>query len=351
MIEEGLHVASGKRKFIYDLGGFHVEIHVEEEIVRVALGPYIRACGSEGGHGYGWWKRQHCFSLAPPTVFPDTLQSYLGSPSTNGAAEVPHTDPGVTANRVARAGGSEMGCGDAPGRTEHVEENFNEGRVPVQPPRIPIADYDAPSDIEGADGTQDSTARLTFPKVSVVLSNNMELALTGAESSGDEWLLEFIDTVESEESDFASDVFDESIPPAPSLEECCMRPVAFTPPNPVQLAQHYRRGTWNASTVDFVRSRDNFTGPQPGLKSLRPPRVPQPQRVFELYWFDACLDRIVEEMNMYTRGEWFAVGDAGRTLLGWKCADGWRFASSWNAKVSPASGSTRCARSHSCTGS
>ena len=65
VIGEGVHAATGKRMVLCDLGGYDRECHLNEEDCRVADGPQVRAYGSEGGHGYGWWKRQHCFSPVP----------------------------------------------------------------------------------------------------------------------------------------------------------------------------------------------------------------------------------------------------------------------------------------------
>ena len=59
---EGIHLATRQKMVICDLGGYNTECHLTEENVRIADGPDICACGSEGGHGYGWWRRQHCFS-------------------------------------------------------------------------------------------------------------------------------------------------------------------------------------------------------------------------------------------------------------------------------------------------
>ena len=53
--------------------------------------------------------------------------------------------------------------------------------------------------------------------------------------------------------------------------------------------------------MDFVRSRDNFTGPTPGLKSPMPNGIPLPHSVFDMYWTDAVVDRIVLETNRYAR--------------------------------------------------
>ena len=316
VIGEGVHAATGKRMVLCDLGGYDPECHLNEETVRVADGPHVRAYGSEGGHGYGWWKRQHCFSPLPRSV------SAVGAPVA-----------GLSASRLLDGSGSDsgsgVGSGLGPGLTEQVAENTEEQVTPtalvaenteeqVTPTQLvsrPIADYDAPSDTEGVDGTQDSTARDTFPKVSFGLPDYMLCGNTtvhsaggvetgmSADSSGEEWLQEFCDTVESSDSDFDVDNLDESAPPAPGLERWCMSPESFTPVRmeSAQLAEYYRKESWNSSSVDFVRSRDNFTGPTPGLKTRIPEGVPQPHMVFDLYWTDACVDRIVLETNRYAR--------------------------------------------------
>ena len=82
-----------------------------------------------------------------------------------------------------------------------------------------------------------------------------------------------------------------------------MSPDSFTPVpmDTAQLADYYRKGSWNSANVDFVRSRDNFTGPMPGLKSPMPNGVPLPHTVFDMYWTDAVVDRIVIETNRYAR--------------------------------------------------
>ena len=318
VIGEGLSLLTGKKMVLCDLGGFRSEIHMEAENVRIADGPDVRACGSEGGHGYGWWRRQHCFSPRTPIVFPENVDSYPGSAGVhlNGMAG------GTVGGTEASGGQSE----DGPGRTEHVAENAAGVRTaqpptePAQPPGSPIADYDAPSDIEGADGTQDSTARMTFPKVSIGLPEYLQHKqkvknaagkiiekVVGSDvfpdSSDKEWLPEFEDTIESSESDFQVNGPDEAEPLEPGLEDWCMREESWAPVRlePPELAHHYRKQSWNSASVGFVGSRDNFTGPIPGLKCGRPEGVPRPETVFELYWSDATVDRIVLETNRYAR--------------------------------------------------
>ena len=197
-----------------------------------------------------------------------------------------------------------------------MAENLVADVEPAHAGGSPITDYDAPSDTEGIDGTQDSTARDTFPKVSLGLPEYMlcsntnvqpdnveDMGMASADSSGDDWLPDFVDTIESSESDFDVDNLDENEPPAPGLEWWCMRPESFTPVHmdTAQLAQYYRKESWSSGSVDFVRSRDNFTGPTPGLKTPLPAGIPLPQGVFNLYWTVEVVDRIVVETNRYAR--------------------------------------------------
>ena len=291
VIGEGVHAATGKRMVLCDLGGFDTECHLEADMVRVADGPGVRAYGSEGGHGYGWWRRQHCFSPVPDSG-------------------------GVFGEAVAVGQASVVGSGNGPGLTEHVAETIEDHCREGHSGGCPIIDYDAPSDTEGVDGTQDSTARDTFPKVSLGLpeyllcsntnvhsDGGIGLGMMSADSSGDEWLPEFCDTLESSDSDFNVDNVDESDALAAGLERWCMRPESFTPVHmdSAQLADYYRKEAWSSGSVDFVRSRDNFSGPTPGLKTPTLEGIPLPHTVFELYWTDACVDRIVVETNRYAR--------------------------------------------------
>ena len=299
VIGEGVHAATGKRMVLCNLGGYDTECHLNEESVRVANGPLVRAFGSEGGHGYGWWKKQHCFSPAPGS------EPMYGGVVSGGSA-------GGLLGSIA----SKVGSGNGPGLMEHVSENINVEGIPDQLGGYPIADYNAPSDTEGVDGTQDSTAIVIFPKVSHGLPEYMlctntslhpddgvDLGLLSADSSGEDWLPDFGDTIESSNSDFDVDNLDEGEPLAPGLERWCMSPESFTPVHmdSEQLAEYYRKESWNSSSVDFVRTRDNFTGLTPGLKSRNTQGVPLPHTVFDLYWTNAYVDRISLETNRYVR--------------------------------------------------
>jgi len=299
VIGEGVHAATGKRMVLCNLGGYDRECHLNEEDCRVADGPQVRAYGSEGGHGYGWWKRQHCFNTLP------------GSQGVVGGAV-----GGMCGSGNLGENASVVGSGNGPGLTEHVSENIYVSGMPGHPVGHPIADYDAPSETEGVDGTQDSTARDTFPQVRFGLPDYMhcsnasvpsndvdEVGIMSGDSSGEEWLPEWHDTIESSDSDFDVDNLDESDPLGTGLEGWCMRPESFTPVpmDSEQLANYYRKESWNSASVDFVRSRDNFTGPLPGLKSRGPGGIPLQHTVFEMYWTDAVVDRIVLETNRYAR--------------------------------------------------
>lgn len=116
----------------------------------MALGPDVGAAGSEGGHGYGWWKRQHCFTLSAPTAH--VLSRGVGF-------------EGIITGECEWGDWSEEGLR----RTEHMGENVGSNPEAPVPPGNPIRDYNVPSDVEGVDGTQDSTMRMTFPKVSTSL--------------------------------------------------------------------------------------------------------------------------------------------------------------------------------------
>ena len=130
------------------------------------------------------------------------------------------------------------------------------------------------------------------------------LGLLSADSSNEEWLLEFRNTIESSNSDFDVDNLDESEPLAHGLERWCMSLELFTPMHmdSKHFAKYYRKESWNLSSVDFLRTRDNFTGPALGWKSPRPEGVPLPHAVFDLYWTDPCVDQIVVETSRYARG-------------------------------------------------
>ena len=171
-------------------------------------------------------------------------------------------------------------------------------KVPVGDP---IRDYDVPSDVEGPDGTQDSMAHMTFPKVSSSLPEymlyieNISLnedageeteGIPGDPDSNDrEWIPEFHDTLESGDSDFEEDDVDDPRGSKDGLDSWCMQPEAFTPVHLTmeQLAEYYRKSSWNSASVDFVKSRDDFTGPTPGLKGPTVCGVSRPKRVFNLY--------------------------------------------------------------------
>ena len=136
VIGEGVHAANGKRMVLCDLGGSDMECHLNEESVRVADGPHVRAYGSEGGHGYGWWKRQHCFSPAP-----DSAGVYGGAAAGVSATEIlGGSASGVgsatnilggsasadgSATEILGGSASGVGSGNGPGLTEQVAKNID----------------------------------------------------------------------------------------------------------------------------------------------------------------------------------------------------------------------------------
>lgn len=295
VIGEGTLVGTGKRMVLCDLGGCDMERHMEETNVRIALGPNIRAVGSEGRLGYGWHRRRHCFSLKTKHSFPD-FPDYIGTPlqELGGSSGT----GGASGDTVLIA---EDGQGDS-GATDHIAHNYDSNEVAPQPGGHPIADYDMPSDVEGIAGTQDSTARTTFPKVSQSLpeyifasgiveerdedeDDALEQNSDEVDSSDRDWMPEFKDTQESSDEDFDWDDTIEGDDGGGGFANWCMRPEAFTPTylDMEQLAQYYRKASWSSASVDFVRSRDNFTGPTPGMKQRALLRSPKLERVFNLY--------------------------------------------------------------------
>jgi len=111
------------------------------------------------------------------------------------------------------------------------------------------------------------------------------------------------DVVDSSNSNFKVDNLDDTGEADVGLSQWCMRPESFAPVHMQmdELAHYYRKSSWNSSSVDFVRSRDNFIGPKPGFKCPQVGGIPQPDQVFNLYWSDRTLDHIITESNWYAR--------------------------------------------------
>ena len=107
---------------------------MEEKDCRIALGPAIHAIDSEGGHEYGWNKRQHCFSPKASNRFPNT-----GGEGSTGLGE------GSYSSR-----GGWMPPSGASGETKVIGNNH---KIPTEVIGEPIAEYNVPSDYEGVDGT------------------------------------------------------------------------------------------------------------------------------------------------------------------------------------------------------
>lgn len=124
--------------------------------------------------------------------------------------------------------------------------------------------------MQGIDGTQNSTTRTTFPKVSYTLpeyfshpqfyreSDEEEDTLIqdvdDAESSDRDWLPNFDDTLETDDEDVDLHCLHESGQYMPDLADWCMRPESFTPVylDTTQLAFHYHPSSRNSNSVDFA---------------------------------------------------------------------------------------------------
>ena len=292
-----MHAVTAKDMIVCELGGFASHIHFPAEDVRMALGPDIRAVGSEGGQGYGWGKRR----LSLPAKWPAQ-----GVWAASASAEPPPTAV--------------------------VGENAPSRGVFGQ---RPIGEYREPSEEhDGANGTQDSTARSIFPKVSTTFPEYMRLGggmhegdaegviqAEGAISSGDEWMPEFEDVVDS-----SGDEGGDYVPRRPlvssDFEEWCHSTASFKPVrlDMEQLRAFYCAESWNSDRVSLLGSRDNFCGPPPGFRLPPKSALPKPEDVFELYWTEETLARIVLETNRYARELKGGTGDS-RTRGGLKWHD------------------------------
>jgi hypothetical protein len=290
---------AGMEMVVVDLGGYDRCKHVESRDVRFAIGPEERAIGSEGGHGYGWQKRQHNFKEIVP----------LPNLATGKHDDVEHMEN----NEVAQAeqdykssGESDLGAPLPKGRSRH-----------------PIQDFEVPSDVECEDGMQDSTTRRIFLKVSSSLpeymlcnnidegciadfdtdDNNVEQSDIDIDSSDREWFPDYRDCVYTSDDEFDVDIVDDDGRASEDFLHWAMQPDAFkaTPLGSEQLTQHYRKSSWNSDSIDFLGSRNNFTGPTPGFKNTNPDVVPRPKIVFDLYWHDEMLVKIVDETNEYAK--------------------------------------------------
>ena len=133
VVGEYVHARTLKRMVVCDLGGFRDAMHFEACDVRMATGPEMRAQGSEGGHGYGWSKRQFCFQVKEPRM-----------PGTGKEAQFAGTGVGTGVQGQAKGAGENAGLG----------RGFQTRS---------ILEYVVPEDEEGPRGTQDSTARSVFP--------------------------------------------------------------------------------------------------------------------------------------------------------------------------------------------
>jgi hypothetical protein len=152
VLGEYTHAITGKKMVLCDLGGYDQRKHMEAKDCRIATGPQERAVGSEGGHGYGWCKRKHCFSPKEPLSFPSEADN--------------------SSKQYGRGIGSDDEAPEDPSYENNViddDDPIHDTPTAPEPPGEPIQDYEVPATMEGIDGTEDSTARSTFPKVSTSL--------------------------------------------------------------------------------------------------------------------------------------------------------------------------------------
>jgi hypothetical protein len=131
--------------------------------------------------------------------------------------------------------------------------------------------------------------------------DDFERPSVDADSSDKDWLPDYEDIIESSDDDFDVDFVRSCAEEDAGLVNWCMHPEAFTLVHfdMAQLAQYYRLLSWSSASVDFVRSRDNFTRPTPGLRFCHPDWIPKPEIVFNMYWTKETIIRIVVETNRY----------------------------------------------------
>ena len=254
VVAEYEDAVTARKMVICDVGGFREPLHFPACDVRMALGPGVRAQGSKGGMGYGWSKRKK--NLGAGAIF---------------------------ARHQGQGSGGGNGSG-VQGGTEGAGEN---GTVPGRFGSRPIREYSEPSYVEGADGTQDSTAQTVFPQVSTTLPEYMEQDVGGvmgddgaaalpceAEiSSGEEWIPEHEDVLSSSEGELDREehCYDLVSPRSHcplDIDGLCHSLHSFRPPHldMGQLHAFYRVESWHADTVSLLGSRDNFCGPTPGYR-------------------------------------------------------------------------------------
>lgn len=167
---------------------------------------------------------------------------------------------------------------------------------------VPISDYEEPSDMECVDGTLNSIARTTFPKVSTSLpqyfsyniDNEVEASDNNNDSSGEDWIPSWADCVSSSDDDT-----EDYIPPIvydqEKIDAWCKSHNSYkaVPMDLEQLQMLYRPGSWGSTSVELLGSRDNFTGPTPGYKLGNETGLSKPEDTFLLYWSDETIQRMV----------------------------------------------------------
>jgi hypothetical protein len=98
-------------------------------------------------------------------------------------------------------------------------------------------------------------------------------------SSDKEWFPDFNGCVESSYDDFNVDIVGSPTKSDNGFSHWCMQPEVFKagPLDVDQLAMYYRRSSWTLDSVDFVGTRDTFTGPATSFKLSDHTRVPRAQ--------------------------------------------------------------------------
>jgi hypothetical protein len=152
-------------------------------------------------------------------------------------------------------------------------------------------------------GTQESTGRTPFPEVYHSFPNYLDVDSEGSHgtnSSGFEWLGDPFDFVESDvetvdlgepesEHDLGSD------------EGMASSSSGICPLIDQEFAAFYADHRWGSDSLRLDADTTKFTGCVLGAKTPDTEYINTPIRLFSLYWHEAVLSKICEEMNRYAR--------------------------------------------------
>lgn len=182
-----------------------------------------------------------------------------------------------------------------------------------------IPDFIQPvAEADEVGSTQESTAAKAtpFPQVRILFSSYLCLddhsdASGSSDSSGSEWL----ESLGGESSDDEGDVDNSWVDDLEanqhryvraerqnqSFEDWFANPQSYRsiPLNESQFHAFYNELNWTSDHVTLLGSRDTFTGPRPGATAYVTSRLPTPGNLFDLFWPDIVVDRIVRETNRY----------------------------------------------------